>query len=461
MKRVLARPLWMVLLLALALRIGALVALPGIFRFELTDQIHGSTAYDEYALNWLATGVYGREPGVPDAAIPPLYSIVLAELYATLGRGGWQVGLMHTAFDLLSIVLLYQIARRLFTRGHFFGRPAGEWVGLLGGLFMACYPYLIFQNLTLNDTALFMSLFYGFTLLLILLREREARDRVTWLLAIGAGLVLGITTLGRALLPPFALLAALWFLLRRPLGDTVLRLLPVAGISLLVLLPWTLRNYEIYGGFVAVALNTGENLYQGANDQTIPLFRAGYDVQWSEPPPETLGITDRYARNAALMQAGLDWLAANPQRIPELLWVKFLVHWSIDIAPLKNPLPGQRFALDEEGALLVLEDPDADKQDIEVIALYSGTLFDRVGRPVHIAYYGGLFLLALLGMALTWRDWRTVSLLWAAQFSMTFMYLLFHPSTRYRVPTDPLLFLFAAYALLWLAQRWRERGTLH
>ena len=26
------------------------------------------------------------------------------------------------------------------------------------------------------------------------------------------------------------------------------------------------------------------------------------------------------------------------------------------------------------------------------------------------------------------------------------MYLLFHPSTRYRSPTDPLLFVFSAYA---------------
>jgi len=48
------------------------------------------------------------------------------------------------------------------------------------------------------------------------------------------------------------------------------------------------------------------------------------------------------------------------------------------------------------------------------------------------------------------------------QLSMTFMYMLFHPSTRYRTPSDPLLFVFAAWTLVWGYQRWRARtARLH
>jgi hypothetical protein len=39
------------------------------------------------------------------------------------------------------------------------------------------------------------------------------------------------------------------------------------------------------------------------------------------------------------------------------------------------------------------------------------------------------------------------------------VYMFFHPSTRYRVPTDPMLFLFSAFAIVWIAgrlQRWRQ-----
>jgi hypothetical protein len=68
---------------------------------------------------------------------------------------------------------------------------------------------------------------------------------------------------------------------------------------------------------------------------------------------------------------------------------------------------------------------------------------------VHSLYWGGLFLLGLAGIVLSARYWREVSLLWFVQISMTLVYVAFHPSTRYRVPTDPLMFLFSAYALVW------------
>ena len=59
------------------------------------------------------------------------------------------------------------------------------------------------------------------------------------------------------------------------------------------------------------------------------------------------------------------------------------------------------------------------------------------------------------GVALTARRWREISLLWFVQVSMTLTYVIFHPSTRYRAPSDPLLFLFSAYTLVWVWNRIR------
>jgi 4-amino-4-deoxy-L-arabinose transferase-like glycosyltransferase len=448
---------WLVVVaIAVVVRIAVLLLFgPSLFFYEQTGQIHGSTAYDEYAINLLQTGVYGREAGVPDANIAPLYSYVVAAVYATVGRSGLAIGLLHTLFDALSIVLVYWISLRLFRQGEFAGQPIGEWVGAGAGLFTALYPYLVFQNLTLNDTALFILLMHAFIYLMILLREQPDTKRAV-LLALAAGCVLGVTTLVRALLPLFALLTALWFLFRMPLLRAFWRLALVALVSLLVLVPWIIRNQAVYHTFVPVALNTGDNLFQGANDMTVPLFRAGYDAQWSDPPANSIR-GDVFRNNNILIEAGLAYYRAYPERIAELLWVKFLVHWSIEITPRLNPQDGQSFALDEQGNLLVLDNPDADKQDIETLSQYSSGLFDRVARPLHVVYFGSLFLLALAGMLLTARQWRDVALLWFLQFSMTFMYMLFHPSTRYRSPTDPLLFAFAAYALLWLIQRVRHQ----
>ena len=126
-----------VIVVAIVLRIAVLVAFPQHFAFsEPGGVIHGSAAYDEYALNLLDTGVYGREVGVPDAGLPPLYSYVLAVIYGALGRHYLAVGALHMLFDALSIALLYDICRRLFPRPP----QQGESIGALAGLFSPSIP---------------------------------------------------------------------------------------------------------------------------------------------------------------------------------------------------------------------------------------------------------------------------------------------------------------------------------
>lgn len=449
-----------VLIIAIVARLGILFAFPSVFAFSNEGtEIHGSVAYDEYALNLLETGVYGREAGVPDSILPPLYSYVLAGLYALFGRSYIAVGVLHTLFDVLSIALLFDIARRLFRRELTDNSTWGDWIGVLSGMFFALYPYLIFQNLTLIDTPLWITIVHLFVWLMILLREQETLNRRTGWIAILGGVVLGVSALARALLPPLAVLVALWFLFRLSWKQTLLRLLPVAIVSVLVLIPWMIRGYGIHGGFVAVALNSGENVYQGNNPQTVPYFRAGYDVQWSSPPEDMPDTDDRYIINNALMQEGLRYLRDNPDKIPELLLVKFQVYWNVQVTPLKNLREGERLRLSDDGEVLVISDEGSQEGVTPSNAQYEdNSLFNVIGRTVHVLYFGGLWLLAIVGTWLSRWEWREVSLLWFVQISQTVIYLIFHPSTRYRAPTDPLLFVFSAYVVVWVIAWWLARN---
>jgi 4-amino-4-deoxy-L-arabinose transferase-like glycosyltransferase len=439
--------LLLVLLIAIFGRLAVFALFPSTFAFDQTGVIHGSSAYDAYARNLLATGVYGKvAPGVADGHLPPLYSYALAGVYGLFGRSAPAVALVHIALDCVSIAALYHLCKRLF--------PHGEWVGVLSGLFFALYPYLIFQNLTLIDTPLYMALLFVFLLLAALLREQPAMDGRGWLLGSLAGLVLGLAALTRPNVLLLTPLVGVWFLFRRPLASSLLRLLPVAAMSALALLPWIARNYGIYGRFVPVALNSGENFYQGNSVFTIPYLTAGYDVQWVPPPDvgEAEPLTPE--ANAALMNAGLAFLRENPGAIPELWWVKFLNYWSMDITPLRNPGEGELPRVDYQGNVIAGTDNSGGLTLGELppgdpVAAYSGDTF-AAGRVIHRWYYGALFVLALIGSALALPRWRDVSLLWLVQIAMTANYVLFHPSTRYRAPTDPLLFAFSAYALVWL-----------
>jgi 4-amino-4-deoxy-L-arabinose transferase-like glycosyltransferase len=453
-QRLRAHPLLVVITLAVIARLAVLLVFPGVFDFVQSGVVQGSDAYDAYAQNLLTTGIYGRTPGVADASIPPLYSYALAAVYGVFGRGYIQVGLFHILLDSLSIVMLVHIGKRLL--------PRGETVGLLAALFYAFYPYLIFQNLTVLDNPLFITELYAFILVLILLRDRPALDRGTWLLAGLGGLILGLAMLTRPILPPLALFAALWFFFRLNLKQTILRLLPVALVGAVVLGLWIIRNFEIYNAFVPMTTTSGANFWQGNSRFTVPFFRAGYDVQWTSPSDDML-TEDKYSReaDAERFALGFQYLRDNPDKVPELLWVKFLVHWSIEVAPLYNPKPNERLGLDENGAFIIRQvdengDPLLTYGANDPVTAYATPTFD-FGRVIHRYYWGVLFLLGLAGIVLSVKYWREVSLLWFAQISMTLVYMFFHPSTRYRAPTDPLWFLFSAYAIVWLWTWWQSR----
>ncbi len=441
----------LLLIAAAAMRIAVYFLFPGTFAFEQTGAIHGSSSFDTYAVNLINTGVYGLTPGVPDAVLPPLYSVFVAGVYALFGRSSLAIALAHTLLDVISIALLVMITRRLFPR-------RGHVIGGLAGVFYAVYPYLIFQNLTLIDTPLFITMLHLFVYLTVLLRQRERFDRAAWVIAAAAGLTLGGAALVRPVLVFLAVLLPFWFMARLTLTQSILRLLPVAVLGLLPILPWTARNYGVYGELVMMSVTAGSNLYQGSNPDVIPLMRAGYDVQWTAPDPALIPFPPNSpAADRERSALALKWLRENPGIIPELLWVKFLTHWSIDIFPSLNPSEGVDPSVITPGDAAITVAPEG---EIEItglpqgdpVAEYGGGAF-ALGRVIHRYYFGALLLLALIGVIVTVRQWRDVSLLWIAQISMTIAYMIFHPSTRYRVPTDPLLFVFSAAAIVWLIER--------
>ena len=444
----------LVIIITVTVRLAALFAFPSIFAYTETGiEIQGSVAYDEYAQNLLATGVYGRTPGLPDAGLPPLYSYVLALIYRIFGRHFLATGIAHILFDALSIALLYDICRRLFVRN-------GDSIGALAGLFFALYPYLIFQNLTLNDTALWILLVHLFVWLLVLLRERETFDQRALLLAIasgrGARRISAGTFLAAALRDLSGVLVPAPLRLARdaPAPGAGRHRQPhrsaaLAGAGLSDL--WRLCPDR--------AQQRREHL-PGQQPANRPIFRAGYDVQWVTPPLNAPPKEDPLRRNNFLARGGLVLPArqpgANPRaaagQIPGLLECRN--HSS------QQPAAGEKLVVDAAGTVQIITGEGSHTGVTAANAAYQDSSLFNLMRQVHIVYFGGLWLLAIAGIWVSRRDWRDLSLLYFVQISQTAVYLLFHPSTRYRSPTDPLLFVFSAVAVVWLLERWRGRHTV-
>jgi len=393
-----------------------------------------TSGYDAYAVNLLAGHGYTRFADLhPDTDLPPLYSFTLAAIYLIGGRSAIAVAVVQIAFEAGTVLLIWRIGWLIG------GATIGRSVGLLAGLFTALYPYQLFQDLTVNDTAIFILLLSVALYWAAVALHRDPADRWDrsqvgrWALC---GLLIGIGALTKTLIlltiPLIAIGAWTRFGFRRAIAAALI----VGGIAALTIAPWMIRNTVVNRAFTLISTNDGSNFYQANNPCAIQYMEAGWDVQWvvyagclTTPP---VGLSD-IQLDRFEMQQGLDYLKANIAVWPRLLADKFLVLWSPDLTPAGLP-------------------PALSLNNNDPVEQYNTPLFEAA-RFIHRLYFTPLLILALIGLILCIRQRRPITPIVAALIMITFAYLIYHPSTRYRAPVDPLLFILSAYALVKIANR--------
>ena len=234
-------------------------------------------------------------------------------------------------------------------------------------------------------------------------------------LALGGGVAGAAATLMRPswlLFTPFALLVGLAFDKHRTRQCLV-------GISMgfsfaLCMVPWWVRNLQVTGHFVATTLQVGASLYDGLNPAAdggsnmsfVPQFAAQQHVF------DSMGADAdfEYRLNRRLERAAIDWAVANPARVAELAWIKFVRIWNMwpNEPSLRNwPL-----------------------------------------RLTVFATYTPLLCLGLVGIWRFTRGGWPYILAWLPAVYFTLLHLVFVGSLRYREPAMLALTVLAAGALV-------------
>ena len=398
--------------LAAILLVTVLGRVAFILLFDHTLSLQTS-GYDTYAVNLIEGRGYTRfDDRSGDSDLPPLYPFFLAGVYEVLGRDPIAVAVVQIGLDALTVLLLFWIGRRV----------AGEAVGLLAAAFYGAYPYLLYQNLTLNDTGVFI-----FLLAAGIAAAYKARDTRNWRWAAALGVAFGLGALTKTLIVLVLPLLALWWWHALGLRRAVI-LGAASGIALaLVIAPWAVRNTRLHGELVLISTNGGSNLHQGNNPCVADYLARGWDAQWVRcielaPPELSETEADRWHREQALT-----YLREHPGEWPRLFWTKLWVLWSPVIMPYD--LPPDPYLVDD------------------AVLQFESTAF-QAARVIHAIYFTPLLILGLAGLILGWRDRREIAPLVAVFAAITIAYLIFHPSTRYRSPADPFVFVLAGYALL-------------
>ncbi len=404
-------PLGVIIALAVILRLTYVL----LFGYTLNLRLSG---YDVYATNLIAGHGYTRFADLhPDSDLPPLYSFFLVAVYTVLGRSAINVALVQIGCDVLTLVAIYAVGRRM----------GGQSVGLLAAAFTGFYPYLLFQNLSVNDTAIFIAL-----LALGVWVVYRAEEQYGWWWAAAAGLLFGLAALTKTLVVLMLPLIAIWWWrhigLRKAVILTGALVLTFAG----VISPWIVRNTRLHGVFTLISTNDGSNLYQGNNPCVADFLLAGWDAQWVNCLAPTPPGLSEVQEAAWFRDQAVSYLRNNPGEWPRLLAAKFITLWSPDVTPRALP-PVAKL---EDNAVLQYEQP----------------LF-KIARVIHLIYFTPLLILGIVGLWLGWRNRRPIGPVVMVLVSITIAYLIYHPSTRYRSPADPFLFVLAAYAL---TELWRR-----
>lgn len=259
--------------------------------------------YDNIAMS-LLRGEGFALAGRPTAVSPPVYPLMLAGVYALTGRSDQAARWALAVVDAAACVLIFVAAAGLVSR-----RAA-----LLTALCAVLSPYQLYTVLVGASDTLFT--FLVALALVLLLRAALRPFPLRLLLAGGA---VSLATLSRAvtLLFPLAAIPALW--LASPLAARAK--LRSAGFVLagaaLVLTPWTVRNWQVFGRFVPVQTLGGYHLYMASLDWANPADRA--EIRQARP--------SQADNDAHLYRVALARIVSDPLRYVGLAYRRLLSMW--------------------------------------------------------------------------------------------------------------------------------------
>jgi 4-amino-4-deoxy-L-arabinose transferase-like glycosyltransferase len=322
-------------------------ALPGI-----TDQLsydtlarsvltgHGFTFPEAW---WPAT-----RPGAPTAHWSFLYTVYLTAVYALVGVHPLAARLIQAVIaGVLYPWFAWRLGRRLF----------GPSVGLAAAVLIAIYAYFVYYGGALmTETFYILGILWALDLVTELAsthgdQQLERRSKLIavrpWLLL---GLALGFSVLLRQLLLLFVPVVFAWLLWAMvgsaPHGSARLRLrsalrgILVASVVIVVLIaPWTIRNYRAFGRFVLLNTNTGYAFFwanhpiYGTN--FVSILPAG---EYAALIPSDLRPLDEAALESALMQRGVQFVLDDPGRYVLLSISRVKDYFEFWPAPNSNPI---------------------------------------------------------------------------------------------------------------------------
>jgi 4-amino-4-deoxy-L-arabinose transferase-like glycosyltransferase len=380
--------------IGLAIRLAFLLVMH-TYRFTLTNWRTFELANIAHSI---ATGMgfgspFGGETG-PSAWAGPLYPAIVALFFQIFGvfshAAAFAIFTFNSIFSALTSWIIYRIGKRVF----------GETVAVWSGWIWTIFPLSIFFSVYwIWETTLSTFLL---TVLFMLTLEMEGDSRLrSWILYGLLWAVEGLTNPSALLWLPFA---GCWlaYKLKREGKSFVTPVLVSAVVFWLVLTPWMIRNYSVFGKVILIRGDFGVELRVGNNPVAQGWWVTDYHPGNNPQLYQEYRQIGEAAFDSESADAAKEWIAENPGRFVVLTLRRFAFYW----AGIPKPGVGKI-----ENLLFLM---------FSLLAV--GGLVLAIKRKVHAV-------------------WLFISLM----LSQPLIYYITFPQPRYRHPIEPEMLLLAVF----------------
>jgi len=303
------------------------VAMIGIFRQYRTRPLD-----DHFGFGWemgrvarsIALGQgfsnpYGGNTG-PTAWEPPLYPYLMAGVFRVFGIYTYASACIllaiNSLFSVLTTIPVFLIARRTF----------GERVALWSARGWALNPYIWYWSVhwiwDTTFTPLLLSLIF-----LVALGLEDWRGLRGWMIFAG---LWGVAALANPSMLAFLPFCGLWVWRQRfknglpSLGGVVL----ASAIFFLLISPWLVRNYEIFGRFVFLRDDFGLQFRLGNWKGAEGMLMAYLQPNLSKLEFEKFQSMGELAYAAECKRLAFGWVRENPGRFAVVSMKRFFYYWN-------------------------------------------------------------------------------------------------------------------------------------
>ena len=230
---------------------GFIAALSYAFYFHMKPSADAK-AYDSIAWSIVqGTGYTETTNPLPDSAIGrlgPGYEFFLAAIYWIFGHRLWVVWIIQSILHTASAFIVYRLIRRLYV-----GDNGEKYAAIGAGFYIFFIDLLEFPAMLLTETLYLFLVLSGIYFALLMWERPAMRNVLTTSVLFTSALLVR---------PPVTILmlVAIGFLMYRRLW----RYAAIFAITAVIILtPWTVRNYLVYQRFIVTSAILGYNVWVG------------------------------------------------------------------------------------------------------------------------------------------------------------------------------------------------------